>query len=73
MMDTSSERTLKSGLAHHLRNHATGLLNAAQRLDGDAPAMHNNAEFQALEIMHKELGSLMLKFRSAFRPYGVEQ
>jgi hypothetical protein len=72
-MDTSNERTLKAGLAHHLRNHATALLSMAQRLDGDAPALHNNAEFQALEIMLKDLHSLHLKFRKAFAPYNVAQ
>lgn len=72
-MDTTSERTLKSGLAHHLRNYATGLLNSAQRLDGDAPQLHNNAEFQSLDIMQNDLSNLLGKFRVAFGAYGVEQ
>ena len=66
------DRTLKEGLAHELTNYATGLLNAAQRLRGDAPALHNNAEFQALELMLRDHASTLVKFRTAFAPYEVD-
>ena len=46
----SSEQTFKDALAHSLRNVAAGLLDMSLRMERQRSAMHNNAEFQTLDI-----------------------
>lgn len=67
------EKTLKDALAYELVRYSTGLLESAQRLYGNKDGLHNNAEFQALNMVHEQLGERIERFREAFKPYGVEQ